>query len=381
LGTSHTRASLDLSAVKPHLSDDAEPRGAGHDWGLCAQLLQCAHSDAHRRQTPTTLLKSRLLQLLSQNSLTLTLVDIGASLEPFPPFKALLPYSNYVAFDPDLREITHRTDARRHNSILINEAVIDKEGRSHVRFFLTRNPTCSSTLRPNQKELAHYLYAHRFEVVDIVEAPAISLNKAMETAHLNRIDWLKLDTQGTDLRLLTSIDDDLSNSLMAVDAEPGFDQYYEGEDTFPDFHSEMLKRGFWLSDLTLMLGTRLSTQAFTTIFGKKSRFVSYFYEFSLKGSPIAAGPRYLRTIESLQESARPRDDYVRLWACSFFSKNFPYALEVIAACEEQHGTNPLTVELKRATRARNISYAWRSSWRLASKLRWRNAVRFVSKPY
>ena len=51
--------------------------------------------------------------------------------------------------------------------------------------------------------------------------------EALASAGLERADWIKLDTQGTDLRLLEGLDEPLLAGLMAVDAEPGFDQHYE----------------------------------------------------------------------------------------------------------------------------------------------------------
>ena len=43
----------------------------------------------------------------------------------------------------------------------------------------------------------------------------------MTAAGIDRIDWLKLDTQGTDLRLIESLGEPRFGTLMAVDAEPG----------------------------------------------------------------------------------------------------------------------------------------------------------------
>ena len=68
---------------------------------------------------------------------------------------------------------------------------------------------------------------------------------------LDRVDWIKLDTQGTDLRLIESLSDEVAATLMAVDAEPGIDAFYEGEDTFGDLHRAMIERGYWLADLSL----------------------------------------------------------------------------------------------------------------------------------
>ena len=115
---------------------------------------------------------------------------------------------------------------------------------------------------------------------------------------------------------------------MAVDAEPGLDPYYETEDTFGDLHRAMTERGFWLADLDLTRAVRLRRETFDADLGARTKFGRMRYEFALKTSPIAVGPRYLRTLASLDKAGAGRDDYLRLWACATFSGNDPYALDV-----------------------------------------------------
>ena len=147
---------------------------------------------------------------------------------------------------------------------------------------------------------------------------------------------------------------------MAVDAEPGFDPYYETEDTFGDLHRALVDRGFWLADLDARprrcaSGARRSTP----LSAPASKFGRMRYEFALKTSPIAVGPRYLRTLASLDKVGAGRDDYLRLWACAAFSGNNPYALDVLAECRARHGDDPLTARLLDLTVRRNRADARR----------------------
>jgi hypothetical protein len=120
---------------------------------------------------------------------------------------------------------------------------------------------------------------------------------------------------------------------------------------------------------------------FDTHLRSRTRLTRLAYEFTLKPSPIAAGPRYLRTVASLRAAGAPRQDYLRLWACAWFSGNHPYALDVAAACEEAHGADDTTEALRRMAVRRSRRGALRRSWRLARKLSWRNVRRFATKPY
>lgn len=320
------------------------------------------------------------IEVLESNGVRLTLVDVGASLEPYEPFQPLLRHATYVGFDPDRREV-HDVKVGSGRRAIVDKAVVADAGQDKVRFYLTRNPTCSSTLPPRPDAVAPYLHGARFDVVDTVDVATTTLGSALATVGVDTVDWLKLDTQGTDLRLLRSLDSGLWRGLMAVDAEPGFDQYYEGEDTFGELHRELVGRGFWLADLQLTTAVRLRREVFDGTLRARSKLSRLAYEFTLKASPIAAGPRYLRTVESLRDADATRHDYLRLWACAWFSGNHPYALDVAAACEDAHGGDETTATLRRLAVRRNRRDALRRSWRLSRKLSWRNLRRFVTKPY
>lgn len=320
------------------------------------------------------------LDALSDAGIALTLVDIGASLEPFRAFRPLLGRATYVGFDPDQREM-HTEASESGRRVIVNKAVIAESDRTTATFFLTHNPTASSTLRPAADELAPYLHAYRYDIVGEAEVPATTLEQALASAGLDRLDWLKLDTQGTDLRLVESLSEPVFATLMAVDAEPGLDPYYETEDTFGDLHRAMTERGFWLADLDLTRAVRLRRETFDADLGARTKFGRMRYEFALKTSPIAVGPRYLRTLASLDKAGAGRDDYLRLWACATFSGNDPYGLDVIAECRARHGADELTARLFDLSVRRNRRDARRGSWRLVEKLNVRNLKRFFTKSY
>jgi FkbM family methyltransferase len=314
---------------------------------------------------------AKAIDLLAAQGIRLTLVDVGASLEPFAPFQPLIGHATYVCFDPDGREMQDQVEGSGRR-VVVDKAVIAESEQDKARFLLTANPTCSSTLEPSPATLAPYLHAHRFEVVDTVEVPATTLNQAIESAGASRIDWIKLDTQGTDVRLLRSLSDGLWTDLMTVDAEPGFEQYYQGEDTFAELHREMVGRGFWLADMVLTTGVRLRRSVFDDRLQGRSRWGRLAYEVTLKRSPMAAGPRYLRTVDALRDREAARADYLRLWACATFSGNHPFALDVVAACEERYGEGEDTTAMGRLSVRANKAYARRNTWRHANKLTWRN---------
>src|SRR5258706_144731 len=72
-----------------------------------------------------------------------------------------------------------------------------------------------------------------------------TLTAAAGRLGLGRIDWLEVDSQGTALRIINSLRDDLRGRLLAVDTEPGLRGAYVGEDLFSDVHGDLVRQGFW----------------------------------------------------------------------------------------------------------------------------------------
>ncbi|NIQ16535.1 MAG: hypothetical protein GTO02_19710, partial [Candidatus Dadabacteria bacterium] len=132
---------------------------------------------------------------------------------------------------------------------MINKAVAYDETAENVDFILTKYPSCSSVLEPDLEALSTYSFYDYFIPIDKCKVPAVTLNKVIEDLRINQIHWLKLDTQGTDLKILKSLSNNVLNKLIAVDIEPGFINSYINEDLFVDCHNWLIKQGFWLSQL------------------------------------------------------------------------------------------------------------------------------------
>src|SRR5262249_26044875 len=59
----------------------------------------------------------------------------------------------------------------------------------------------------------------------------------------------KTDSQGTDLRLFTSLPDSIRNGIVAAEFEPGIIDAYRGEDKLFPLMARLKEEGFWLSEM------------------------------------------------------------------------------------------------------------------------------------
>ena len=265
------------------------------------------------------------------------LVDVGASGATPKIWEPIAKRSIFVGFDPDLREMREVTGETFSRAIIVNEAVVADESLSAARFYFTRSPFCSSTLPPDTSALSAYIFSELFKVEREGEVRASTLNSVLKRLSLDRIDWLKVDSQGTDLRLLKSLDDAVRASVLAVDIEPGLIDAYVGEDLFVDSHKELVKEGFWLSDLKVCGTVRMRQSTLQAIRSERPSFDERLIHRALRTSPGWCEARYLRSAEWLSDRGAQRADYVLLWIFAAVERQWGFALDLTLEAERRFG--------------------------------------------
>lgn len=140
-----------------------------------------------------------------------------------------------------------------------------------------------------------YIFHDYFLPIDKTSAKATSLNRVITEQSLQGIDWLKVDSQGTDLRIVRSLRPEYFAALVALDVEPGFIHAYLREDLFTDIHDFLTQNGFWLSDLHCQAYPRVRSESLAPL-SELAGYPQDTIRSVLRGSPTAAEARYLRTI-------------------------------------------------------------------------------------
>jgi FkbM family methyltransferase len=268
------------------------------------------------------------------------LMDVGASGEAPAMWALLAPRSYYIAFDPDQREMAHATgEGPFKRKTVVNEAITADAGSSEVKFFLTRSPFCSSTLHPDHALVANFFGAERFDVVSETTARAATLNDVLGRLNVERLDWLKVDTQGTDRRIWDSLSDALRSKVLAVDLEPGLRGAYQGEDLFGDVHNSMRRDGFWLSHMQTKGFVRMRQGTLDELTKREPKMDRAFIERAVRRTPGWTELRYLRSIESLQASGGTQRDFALLWVIATIDNQHGFALDIAAHWEKQFGAD------------------------------------------
>jgi FkbM family methyltransferase len=297
--------------------------------------------------------------LLADFDISPVLVDVGASGEPPPVWREIAAYSTYVGFDPDLREIHVDRLSQYRASVIINAAVTERADVDVVPFYLTASPFCSTTLDPNPPATAHWLEGPKFVVEAKTALRATTLDSVLKQRQLATVDWIKLDTQGTDLRLINSLASDVLSKVMAIDTEPGLIEIYQGEDLFVDVHRDLTKKGFWLSNIHTGGFIRMRNATLRTLPKRDTTVAERDIQQWVRTTPAYFEARYLRTLEWLADCGLSAREYTLLWIFALVDGQLGFALDVNAEFEQRFGAsdrsrrlNELTWQLIEDTRRR-----------------------------
>jgi len=279
--------------------------------------------------------------LLTKFDVQPVLVDVGASGGAPTIWQPISRHSVYVGFDPDLREIRKDTEGGYRVGIIVNKAVCAEAAAEAVTFHLTESPYCSSMLQPDNVSLAHYSFWKLFEVTRTTSVPATTLAKVMEEQGLAQIDWLKIDAQGTDLRIYRSLEDDVRKRIVAVDTEPGLLDAYCDEDLFVDVHKQLRSEGFWLSNLNVMGVPRISRATMEALGVPTTNGLPKLRAGRLRSSPGWCEARYLRSTEWLKNTDCGEREFILAWVFAVLDGQFGYALDIARVLRKDLGRQDL----------------------------------------
>ncbi|MCI1279431.1 MAG: FkbM family methyltransferase [Nitrospira sp.] len=277
---------------------------------------------------------NRLLQELQIHPI---LADIGASVGFPEMWNPIAVQSIYLGFDPDLREPREETQGVFFKSIVVDEAVTADPSVAEAMFYFTKSPTCSSTLRPDAQSLSNYVFFDLFAVEKEGRVRATTLNAVLERFQLSGIDWLKVDSQGTDYRLFESLRPDVRSQVLALDIEPGLMDAYLGEDLFVDAHQRLVRSGFWLSNLEVQGTARMSETTVSHLLTNGPGLSKDGLMRAIRTSPGWVNARYLRTLSSLAAAQCDRRQYVLLWIFSLIDNQIGYAADIVLEYERKFG--------------------------------------------
>ena len=258
----------------------------------------------------------------------LVLVDIGASGEIHQKWNLIAPYSICIAYDADSRDFeVLESEKSGYKKLLTINRLVSPDSEKNKDFWLTKSPHCSSSLEPDKSNLKYWSFAPLFDVGKKVQIDSVGLVESLSSAGINYIDWYKSDSQGTDLRLFSSLHHDLIDNIHVAEFEPGILDGYIDEDKLFDLMKFMHKHPFWVQDMAIKGSHRLHREVM-----QNSDFLTQkCLRYCLRISPGWCEITYLRNEVSLST----KRDFLTSWLFGMISYEYGFALDVASKAEKK----------------------------------------------
>jgi hypothetical protein len=258
------------------------------------------------------------------------LVDIGASGKIHDKWEKIAKYSICVAFDADDREFGYVVKENSgYKKLYIYNCIVSNSNNSKEKFYLAKSPYCSSLLEPDSESLKKYSFAEKFVVVQESKIETKKLMDVLNELKIDKVDWFKTDSQGTDLRLFLDLDEQIRLKTLIAEFEPGIIDAYKNEDKLYKILEYLNSNAYWVSDINVKGAARISSKYLDSI--SYNSLHHKLFEHSLKISPGWAEITFINTFEKSFELR----DYLLGWVISTLQEQHGFAAELSAIALEK----------------------------------------------
>lgn len=197
-------------------------------------------------------------------------------------------YLQYYGFEPDENECAAlNKTAARDNMTFLPYMLLDVHSQSIL--YITKNPKCSSFYKPNAAFISKFYYGDTWDIAKELQWETRTLKEICEK-HTIQPDFIKVDTEGAELKIIQGLGDKL-DAVLGLEIEVEFNPIYTEQPLFSDVDSYMRSRGFELFDLNRRWAHRASSELYC----------------SNRGQIIAADAIYFRTLDSFYTSSLQKD--------------------------------------------------------------------------
>lgn len=245
------------------------------------------------------------------------LVDVGARGGLQSNWKDAESFVKIIGFEPDPKEFANLTQQVNDRTLFLNTALYKQE--TTCDFYLTQDRAVSSFLKPNLAFLKRFPNASRFEIEQVVQLDTDTLDNQLKKNKIADVDFIKLDTQGSEYYVLEGAQHTL-RSVLGLEMEVEFVEMYHGQPLFSDVDQLLRKYNFHLLDIKPVCWKRQDGRTFG----------------NSKGQLIFADVLYLRSpeqvcqiVDQISDPELRKTKVLKAISLSILYGYLDYALEIL----------------------------------------------------
>jgi FkbM family methyltransferase len=186
-----------------------------------------------------------LTELLREEPIVL--VDAGARGGIPKRWRPVEPWLRVIGFEPDSRSLDDLEESARRRTL--PKALASEPGS--VTLHLTAEEGDSSVLTPNRPFVNRFPRADRFDVIETRTVSGDTLDNQLAEGGIDRVDFIKLDTQGSELMILEGAEETLRHGVFGIEVEVELNPMYERQPLLSDVDRFLRPLGYELFDLEL----------------------------------------------------------------------------------------------------------------------------------
>jgi len=248
----------------------------------------------------------------------LVLADIGAMGGIHPRFKVLGKNLKMLLFEPE-NENFKNLQKKYNNRALFNVALDKTKGT--VLLNVTRSTGISSLYSPNLEFLRRFPLVERF---DIIKTQQLNVNTLDSVVSDTEIDHIKIDTQGSELRILKGAKKSLKK-VWGLEIEVEFNSIYQDQPLFFAIDKFVKDNGFELFDIQRYHWCRNALPQISRTYGQII-FGNALYFKSTK--------QIFAILNNIEDQDKRKTKFNKLLALLIIYKRKDYALELLNMIKE-----------------------------------------------